>query len=325
MSPLVMQSHLPGRLINDFDSRAMVRFATLATRLVRVNGLLSTHQHRLGAYGIRITGLEEAAELLVEVDEGAPAYAIRAEIGSADGAPVERVDDDGARLRLQSGGEIVIDRAARTVVYRVPHDVRPDELVHPYLAPAAAVIGRWLGRESVHAGAFAVDGRALGVVGTRESGKSSTLAWLARQGIDVLCDDMLIVDGDRPFAGPRSIDLRADAAQRLDAGEAIGVTGARERWRLALGTTTSGRTRLVGWVFLAWGDETDARPLPARERIPRIAEERGLRLTPVRPDSLLELAELPAWELSRPRDWASLPRAASLLLELASATPTGAA
>jgi hypothetical protein len=286
-------------------------------------GLLTAHEHRLGAYGIRITGLEQAKQLLVEVDEGAPAYAIRAEIGQAD-APAEHVDDQSARLRLRSGGAILVDRAAQTVVYRVPHAVRPDELVHPYLAPAAAVIGRWLGRESVHAGAIAVDGRALGIVGARESGKSSTLAWLARRGVDVLCDDMLIVDRDRPFAGPRSIDLRADAATKLEAGEAIGVTGARERWRLTLGPTTPG-ARLVGWVFLAWGDETAARPLPARERIPRIAEERGLRLPPVRPDSLLELAELPAWELSRPREWASLPQAADLLLELASATPTGAA
>jgi hypothetical protein len=258
----------------------------------------------------------------VEVDAAAPAYAVSAEIGQADPGG-EHVDDDAARLRLQSGGEIVIDRAAATVLYRVPRAVRPDELVHPYLAPAAAMIGRWMGRESVHAGAFAVDGRALGVVGTRESGKSSTLAWMAREGVDVLCDDMLIVDGDRPFAGPRSIDLRADAAKRLGAGTPIGVTGARERWRLAL--PKPGTARLAGWVFLAWGDEIAARPLPARERIPRIAEERGLRLPPVRPDSLLELAELPAWELSRPRDWASLPRAADLLLELASATPTGAA
>jgi hypothetical protein len=261
---------------------------------------------------------------LAEVDAAAPTYAVSAEFGQADG-PGERVDEEGARLRLQSGGEIVIDRAAATVLYRIPRAVRADELVHPYLAPAAAMIGRWLGRESMHAGAFALNGRALGVVGTRESGKSSTLAWMARQGVDVLCDDMLILDGDRPFAGPRSIDLRADAAAKLDVGEAIGVTGARERWRLALGPAKAGETRLVGWVFLAWGDATAARALPARERIPRIAEERGLRLPPVRPDSLLELAELPAWELSRPRDWASLPRAADLLLELASATPTGAA
>ena len=207
----------------------------------------------------------------------------------------------------------------------MPHPVREDELVHPYLAPAAAVINRWQGRESVHAGAFAVDDRALGVVGTREAGESSTLAYLALDGTDVLCDDMLIVDDEHhPLAGPRSIDLRADAAQRFQAGEAIGMTGARERWRLRL-TPVETVQRLCGWVFLAWGDEVAARPLPARERIPRIAEERGLRLPPVRPDALLTLAELPAWELSRPQEWESLPRAADLLLELASATPTAGA
>ncbi|HET8757879.1 MAG TPA: hypothetical protein VFM58_17800, partial [Solirubrobacteraceae bacterium] len=155
-------------------------------------------------------------------------------------------------------------------------------------------------------------------------GKSSTLAYLALNGTEVLCDDMVIVDGDHPLCGPRSIDLRADAAERFGAGEAIGMTGARERWRLKLGHTTPGAT-LTGWVFLAWGEKLEARRLPARERIPRIASERGLRLPPVRPDALLTLAELPAWELSRPRAWESLPRAADLLLELASATPTAGA
>jgi hypothetical protein len=277
----------------------------------------------LGAYGIRLRGLDGAAELLVEVDRDAPLYTVAAEVGEAS-EPGEHVDETRARLRLRSGGEIAIEREAATVRYRVPHRVREDELVHPYLAPAAAVIGRWLGRESMHAGAFAVGGRALGVVGSREAGKSSTLAWLARAGVDVLCDDMLIVDGDRPFAGPRSIDLRADAAARLEVGEPIGMTGARERWRLVLGPTADS-SRLVGWVFLAWGPRVQARPLPARERIPRLAAERGLRLPPVREDALLALASLPAWELSRPQAWESLPEAADLLLELASATPTAGA
>jgi hypothetical protein len=258
----------------------------------------------------------------VEVSGDAPEYAVAAEIGQAE-APGEHVDDARAELRLRSGGAIVVDRAAQTVRYRIPHAVRPDELVHPYLAPAAAVINRWMGRESLHAGAVAVGGRALGIVGSREAGKSSTLAHLALAGVEVLCDDMLIVDAGRPLTGPRSIDLRADAAERFGTGEAIGMTGARERWRLTLGPASP--ARLAGWVFLAWGDEIAARPLPARERIPRIAQERGLRLPPVRPDALLELAELPAWELSRPREWASLPRAADLLLELASATPTAGA
>ena len=277
----------------------------------------------VGAYGIRLTGLDGAAELLVEVDPGAPTYAVAAEVAPA-GEPEEHVGEADARLRLRSGGEIVVDRAAGTVRYRVPHPVRADELVHPYLAPAAAVIARWMGRESMHAGAFAEGGSALAVVGAREAGKSSTMAWLALAGAEVLCDDMLIVDGDRPLAGPRSIDLREDAARRLGAGEAIGMTGARERWRLRLEQPTA-RAVLRGWVFLAWGERVEARRVGAAERLARLAGERGLRLPPARPDALLELTSLPAWELSRPREWASLPQAADLLRELASATPTGAA
>jgi hypothetical protein len=275
---------------------------------------------RSGAYGLRLRGLEDALDLLVPLPQDAPCYTVAAELGRAASLD-ERVDDDRAELRLRSGGQIVIDRRRGHALFRVPYAVRADELVHPYLAPAAAVIARWHGHESMHAGAIAVDGRALGIVGTREAGKSSTLAWLARAGVDVLCDDMLIVDGGAALAGPRSIDLRADAADRLGAGEAIGMTGARERWRLRLGPV-AGRPRLAGWVFLAWGDRLELRALPGSERLARLAEQRGVRLPPTRPDALLDLTSLPAWELSRPRGWASLPDAAERLLELASATPT---
>ena len=198
-----------------------------------------------GAYGIRLRGLEAAEALLVPVDGDAPEYTVSSEVA---GPRVfeERVGDDDARLRLRSGGEIAIDRLAGRLRFAVPHAVRPDELVHPYLAPAAAVIARWLGRESVHAGAVAVGGRALGVVGVREAGKSSTLAQLALSGITVLCDDLLVLDGRTVLAGPRSVDLREDAAQRLGSGEAIGVTGARERWRQRLGPAGPARPVRLG-------------------------------------------------------------------------------
>ena len=274
---------------------------------------------RSGAYGLRLSGLEEAAELLVPVAETAPAYEVGSEVGTPAPEP-EFVDDDRAELLLRSGGRILIDRTAGQVSFVIPHEVRPDELVHPYLAPAAAVIGRWLGRESVHAGAFAIDGRVWGVVGEREAGKSSTLAWLALAGIDVLCDDMLIVDGRTPFRGPRSIDLRADAAERFEAGEAIGVTGARERWRLQLDQAPDGHT-LAGWILLAWSEEIAVRALGAAERLQRLVPQRGVRLEPTRVEALLDLASLPTFEVSRPRSWESLPEAGKRLIELAS-TPT---
>ena len=277
---------------------------------------------RSGAYGLRLSGLEEAADLLVPVAATAPAWEIGSEVGRPAPDP-EFVDDDRAELLLRSGGRILIDRPAGRVSFVVPHEVRPDELVHPYLAPAAAVIGRWLGRESVHAGAFAVDGGVWGVVGEREAGKSSTLAWLALAGVDVLCDDMLVVDGRTPFRGPRSIDLRADAAARFEAGEAIGVTGARERWRLRLDQAPDGHT-LEGWILLAWGDRVQVKALGASERLQRLIPQRGVRLEPTRVEALLDLASLPAFEVSRPRSWESLPEAGKRLIELAS-TPTAGA
>ena len=276
----------------------------------------------LGAYGLRLSGLEAASELLVPVTEKAPAYAIEAKVGRPAPDP-EFVDDDRGELLLRSGGRILIDRPAGKVSFVVPHEVRPDELVHPYLAPAAAVIGRWHGRESIHAGAFAVDGDVWGVVGEREAGKSSTLAWLAMAGVDVLCDDMLVIDGRTPFRGPRSIDLRADAAERFEAGEAIGVTGARERWRLRLDQAPDGQT-LAGFLLLTWGDRVEVRALGASERLQRLIPQRGVRLEPTRVEALLDLASLPAFEVSRPRSWESLPEAGKRLIELAS-TPTAGA
>jgi hypothetical protein len=277
----------------------------------------------LGAYGIQVRGLEAAAELLVPVDGRAPAYLVESAVRPAQPGS-EHVDDDRAELRLRSGGRVLIDRRGGRVCFEVPHPVRPDELVHPYLAPAAAVIGRWLGRESVHAGAVAVDGRALGVVGARGAGKSSTLAWWALGGGEVLCDDLLMIDGRATFTGPRSIDLREDAAAQLGAGELIGVTGARERWRLQLAPAGDGHV-LVGFVFLAWGDSVTVRKLGVGERLQRLVPERSLRLEPARHDALLDLATLPAWEISRPRSWAALPEAGQRLRELVSTTPTAGA
>lgn len=277
----------------------------------------------LGAYGIRLRGLDGAARLLVPVAVDAPAFALSAEVGLAETGE-EWVGDERAALLLRNGGQVLVDRRAGRVRFRIPHPVRPDELVHPYLAPVAAVVGRWNGHESVHAGAFVAGGRAWGLIGERAAGKSSLLAWLAGAGVEVLSDDMVIVAAGRALAGPRSIDLREDAAGRLGIGEPIGMTGARERWRLELGAVRAA-AELAGWVYLAWGEGVAARELTAAERVARIAPQRGLRLPPVRPDALLELASLPAWELSRPRDWTAMPRVAERLLELASATPTAGA
>jgi hypothetical protein len=176
-------------------------------------------------------------------------------------------------------------------------------------------MAHWYGRESVHAGAFAIDGRVIGVVGQRESGKSSTLARLAVDGVEIVCDDMLVLEGRRVLAGPRSLDLREEPARRLGIGSSIGMAGARERWRVRLGGLAD-ELELSGWVHLAWGDRVEAVPLAGADRIARLLVERGARLPSLDPAVLLDLASLPSWEVRRPRVWESLDETADCLREL---------
>ncbi len=266
-----------------------------------------------GAYGLRIRGVAEAAPLLVSAPSDWPLYSVESRLGTASGG--EFATDEQARLLLRNGGEISIDRSAAEVVFTVPEPVSDQALVHPYLAPAAAVIARWLGREPFHAGAFALAGGAWGVLGEREAGKSSLLAWLSLQGRDVVCDDMLVVSGETVFAGPRSVDLRRETAERLGAGEELGVIGARERWRVVL-PPVEPEVPLAGWVFLEWGEDVSVTPVEPGERLARLIHHRGVRLPPASHEALLGLAALPAWEVRRPPDWASLADSGERLLDV---------
>lgn len=269
----------------------------------------------LGAYGLSLNGVDAAADLLVRAHPDWPRFDLVTRIGSAR-RPQETVTDARAELKLRNGGEIVIERRKGRITFRTPHELSPDEIVHPYLAPAAAVIGHWLGRESLHAGAFEADHGVWALLGEREAGKSSTLAHLAVSGRGVVCDDMLILEGTTPFAGPRSLDLRRETAEHLAVGEPLGVVGARERWRISLGPVPE-RLPLRGCVFLEWGERVDASPVPPSERLARLFQHRGVRLPPTDPVALLELAALPAWELVRPHGLASVEATADRLLAIA--------
>jgi hypothetical protein len=266
-----------------------------------------------GAYGMALPSLDVVRELLVPAAPDWPALDLVQEYGRATGAD-EWVEAERARLTLRNGGEIEIERAGPRALYRVPVPLSPAALLHPYLAPVASVVAHWTGRESLHAAAIVVDGGAWALLGARESGKSSTVAWLARTGIGVLCDDIQVLDGDTALAGPRVIDLRGDAARQLDAGEELGVVGERERWRLRLDPVPAA-VPLAGWISLAWGERAEVAPVPVASRVRLLVGARGLRVPARDPALLVELAALPALELRRPRGWDSLPEAAGRLLE----------
>ena len=266
-----------------------------------------------GAYGLRLRNVQRAGRFLVPARASWPRLEIKRRVGDGDAGP-EWLTESEARLRLQTGGEIRLDRARGRATYVVPRRLRAAELVHPFLAPAAAVMAYWLGRECFHAGGFVAAGRAWGVVGERGSGKSTTIAELALAGVPIVGDDLLVVGGRNVFAGPRAVDLRGDAAARLGVGESLGVVGARERWRLQL-PATKPELPLGGWIFLAWGDRVETVSVPGSERLVRLHAGRGVNLPPRDPDRLLELASLPAWELRRPRSWHSTDDALERLLD----------
>ena len=74
---------------------------------------------------------------------------------------------------------------------------------------------------------------------------------------------------------------------------------------------------LAGWLFLKWADELAVRALSTPERIARVAKRQGWHRRGVTdPARLLDVAALPAWELSRPREWAHLPRVLERVREL---------
>lgn len=259
----------------------------------------------LGAYGLRLRGVAGAESLLVPAEASWPVLEIRVETGDA---TVERdhFDDAFAQVRLRTGGSVSIERESGRTTFTVPGLLSPDELVHPYLAPVAAITAHWHGRESLHGGGIAVSGSVIGVVGDRLEGKSSLLAALAARGVDVVCDDMLVIEDADAFAGPRTIDLREDAAGALGVGEDISVAGARSRWRVRLGPVPP-RLPLAGWIFLDWAERVEVARMPASEALKRLLRNRGIRLPPLDPARFVQLGAMPAWEVRRPRSWSAVP------------------
>jgi hypothetical protein len=233
---------------------------------------------------------------------------------AADGAHT-RLDDDVARYPDALGGEVVVDRRAGAATFRGEAPPTPDEIVHPRLGMLGAVYAQWLPRRmAFHAGAFISGGRAWAVVGGQLDGKSTLLAALTLAGFPVLGDDTLVLDDGRCLSGVRCVDLRPDAAAHLGVTDAVVRRGRRVRMPI---DGSADEPRLAGWFFLTWGETVASRALEAPERIARIGRSRGWhRRGVLDPHALLECTALPAWELTRPRDWQQLPRVVELLREL---------
>lgn len=195
---------------------------------------------------------------------------------------------------------------------RVPASWSDENMLHPGLALAALELAAARGVDSIHAGAVLGPDGAWALVGTKEAGKSTLVGHFAALGSEVLTDDVLVLEDDRCLAGPRFVDLRPTAAERMR-----GTIAARggTRGRLLLPPAPASAP-LAGFVYLAWGDELALDSLPAPERLKRLVARRAEDLWPRDASLLLDLAKLPTFELRRPKRWELLDDTAEVLSDL---------
>ena len=270
-----------------------------------------THEPR-GCYGLQVPDWPDTADLLFAADTSWPRLELTTGALPADLAPPTGVKDEQADIKI-IGGRLRMQRSPLQATYLLERPVDSQALVHPYLAVPASIANNWLGRQVFHAGAFVVDGGAWAIIAEKEGGKSSTLAWLDRHGIDVLTDDLLVVDDGVALAGPRCIDLRGETAEALGAGELLQGADGRDRWRLV---TNAVRTSapLRGWIVPAWDDDVSIEPLDTVDRLSSVLGHRSVLTDDQDAEAFLELATRPCLRFARPRGVATMGAAIEELL-----------
>ena len=275
---------------------------------------MTANQSALGAYGLNIVGLAGAQEWMQTLPHCSPPLRVETVRDAARNFESSSLDGTAADLRLVGGGRLRMRRGDERAVFSFP-ELPPDEdLLHPYLAPAAALAHLWAGREALHGGAFATSAGAVALLGEKEGGKSTTLAWLAvKDGVPVLSDDLVVLKSGAVMSGPRCLDLRrTHTLNGLDLDTAR-VVRSSERLRLSLPPTPS-ETPLIGSVVLRWGPRTRLDEPAAADRLRELLPHRmyGDRLGGD-PSALLQVAALPMLILTRPRGEEGLREAALAL------------
>jgi len=248
----------------------------------------------------------------------APAWWPRWQLGwtktPVDDRQAQWLGADDALLDVQPVGQVLVDRRASTSTLLLPSAPPVEAWPHPYLSATAVLATWWSGYRSFHAGAFLAVGGAWGILGDKEQGKTSMLAWLASREYPVLCDDVLVIADGRALAGPRCLDLRESAAAHFGLGTYIGRVGGRDRWRARLPPVPA-EVPFRGWVSLSWADDVNVSSVKAGERLGKILARRGLRIPEKGDGNWLDLISRPMVELGRPMSWSVVDRAMTCLLD----------
>lgn len=207
-----------------------------------------------------------------------------------------------------------MERRSKETTFVLTSTSSAEALFHPLLGFTAVVAARWRGLLSFHAGAFELCGRAWGILGDKNTGKSSLLAALSRLGNPIIADDVLILEDGCCLAGPRCVDLRTSSAPYFPKCRSLGVIGKRERWRLRLDPVRP-MVPMAGWITLEWGT-TNLAPMAWADRIDALKRNFAILLPPADPAGLLEVSAWPMLRFSRERDLEGLDHAAASLCRM---------
>lgn len=274
----------------------------------------------LGAYGFRLScpQAEDPLPNLIGVDPSSPVVTVSWRHASTV-RDIEEVEEDRVAYGFRGATTYYVDRDPPAIRFDIPYVPSSAALVHPLLTIGVSVLARWRGDVTLHAGAFETPAGGWGVMGTREAGKSSILASIGERGHPVVADDLLAVQNGSIWAGPSCVDLRPDTVGRFASAVSMGMVGGRLRYRLP---TPPGRARvpLKGFFVLDWNQDSDIRiePLSAQDRVQWLYRQEYIRLVGFPdPAKLLPLIALPAWRLTRPRDWAATDEAVERILGIA--------
>lgn len=187
--------------------------------------------------------------------------------------------------------------------------------MHPWLSTIAAWIAHTAGHVTFHGGTAVIDGRAWVVLGAKEAGKSTGLAWLGLNGAAVGSDDLVVVDGTgHVLTGPGCIDLREGAARYFGAGERSELIAGRVRWRV-WAPPAPARVPLAGFVLPQWGDRVGVESCAGSTRLRALIDHRSVLATAGAERELLNLAGLPMLVWTRPRDFAVADLAGAAVLD----------
>jgi hypothetical protein len=267
-------------------------------------------------YGLRVDGLPAHNALVGTRSRPWHPVALERTVAAAPPDTSVELDEDRAVVRARDHSTITVDREPLLVTVAAPGEVSDAVVVHPLMAFVGAVAARWTGRSAFHGAAVLIGGRAWVLLAEPGGGKSTLSSALAARGHPVLADDLAVVDGHTVLAGPRSCDLRAEAAERLDRGTPLATSVGRPRWREELAPAPY-ESPLGGFIELGWADEPRLSPADGRQRLSALTRNEAMAAGPTSPTSFLDLLDVPAHRLERPASWDALTHAVDLVEEAA--------